>query len=367
MRNASKRVGSLAALLVALSASPILAQNRSIFVVGGYGSTRYEAAASADYPNDFTASVSPVLLFTMGQDILFETELEFGLSGAATTTTLEYAQIDYLGFDKVQIISGKFLLPFGIFGERLHPTWINKLPTAPVLFGHAHGGVADTGLLPIMSDAGVMLRWAQPMGSSFMLDFSAYVTQGPRLAPAEEDGHVGDEHDPTAPDDDHAPPVAFGTSFSDNNKNKMIGARLGVVKGPTFEAYISGFHAMYDEGNFLDYMGGALSIEWRRGPIEVRGEAVVTAQEFEVDGVFEDLERSGYYAQVSRRFGAWEPVVRWGDLRDGTVAGQITIEGHHEVALGLNYWLRPTVPVKVAWEYHQDRDDRFYVQWAYGF
>ncbi len=358
---------ALAVLLVLVMVEPVAAQNRSIFVLGGYGSAGYEAATSSEFPNDFTVSVSPVILYTMGRDILFETELEFGLSGTLTTTVLEYAQIDYLGFENVQVIAGKFLLPFGVFGERLHPTWINKLPTAPVLYGHAHEGVAEDGLLPIMSDAGLMMRWAQPVGSGLVLDFSGYVTQGPRLAAAEEEGHEGEEHDPTEPDDDHAPPVAFGVSFADNNRDKMVGARLGLVKGPAFEVYLSGFRGDYDEDGTLNYRGGAFSVEWRRGLLELRGEAVTTRQEFLVDTERENLSRTGYYAQVSRRIGSWEPVVRWGHLSDGTVAGETTIDGHHELAVGLNFWLEPTIPVKVAWEFHQDRDDRVYVQWAYGF
>lgn len=355
-----------AVLLAVVVGQPLAAQNRSIFVVGGYGTAGYEAATTSEFPNDFTSSVSPVILYTMGQDVLFETELEFGLSGAQTTTALEYAQIDYLGFENFQVIAGKFLVPFGVFGERLHPTWINKLPTGPVTYGHAHGGVAEEGLLPVMSDAGVMIRWAKPMGG-FQLDFSGYVTQGPRLGEEEEDEHEGEEHDPTEPDDDHAPPVAFGVSFGDNNRDKMVGARLGLVKGSAFEAYLSGFRGDYDEDGTLDYRGGSASIQWRVGPLEFLGEAVTTRQEFAVDMAVENLRRTGYYAQLSRRIGSWEPVVRWGHLSDGMVADETTIDGHHELALGLDYWLAPTIPVKVAWEYHQERDDRVYVQWAYGF
>ena len=351
-----------------LSAPSIQGQNRSTFIVGGYGTTTYEAATQKSFPNDFTASVSPVLLYTMGQDILFETELEFGLTGAATTTTLEYAQIDYLGFENVQIIAGKFLLPFGVFGERIHPTWINKLPTGPVLYGHAHGGVAEDGLLPIMSDAGAMVRWTQTLGSRFRLDVSGYVTQGPRLGEEEEDHDDGAEaHDPTDEDDDHAPPVAFGVSFTDNNRDKMVGGRVGLLRGGAFATYLSAFHGGYDESGVLDYQGGAASVEWRGGGFELRGEYVATRQEFVVDEAQEKLARSGYYAQISKRINAWEPVIRWGDLNDGSVAGVTTIEGHHELALGLNYWLRPTIPIKLAWEIHQERVDRLYVQWAYGF
>ena len=350
------------AILFSAQGASLQAQNRSIFVLGGYGTTTYEAAATNAFPNDFGVSVSPVMLFTMGQDLLFETELEFGLNGVATTTGLEYAQIDYLGFENVQIIAGKFLVPFGVFGERLHPTWINKLPTGPVLYGHAHGGVAEEGLLPVLSDAGLMMRWAKPLGGRLQLDFSGYVTQGPRLGEEEEEDEGGMEAD-----EEFAPPVAFGVSFEDNNQDKMIGGRIGLVHGSSFEVYLSGFRADYDDEGVLDYKGGAFSIEWRRGPFEFRGEGVATRQEFVGDGVVEQLKRTGYYAQVSRRFGAIEPVARFGDLADGTIAGEVATEGHHELALGLNYWLRATVPVKVAWEFHQNDDDRIYVQWAYGF
>ncbi len=378
------RIGlaTLAAALMGLTAGEATGQATSTFVLAGYGSALYEGATTDGFPNNFSASVSPVMLFTMGDDFLFESELEFGLSGAATTTTLEYAQIDYLGFERAQIIAGKFLLPFGVFGERLHPTWINKLPTGPVLYGHAHGGVAEAGLLPVLSDAGVMLRLTQPMGGAWSLDFSGYVTQGPRLA-AEE---AADDHDDeeaalsvlaaaafAGSDPEHgpetipAPPVAFGTSFDDNNKNKMVGARIGVVKGPSFEMYASAFHAMYDADNFLDYQGGALSAEWRSSGYELRGEGVVTRQEFEGGDHFETLQRSGLYAQVAKRVGPWEPVVRFGWLADGTVDDAEVIAGHTELALGLDYWFQSSIPVKVAWEFHEDLDDRFYLQWAFGF
>ena len=375
----------LTAFLTAVCVSPARAQSRSAVVLAGYGSATYEALLNDDYPNDFSASVSPVLLYSTGGDLLFEAELEFGLSGELTTTTLEYAQVDYVGFGNVQIVAGKFLLPFGVFGERLHPSWVNKLPNSPILFGHAHGGVAEGALMPILSDAGLMLRWAQPFGGVWALDFSGWVSQGPRLV---EEG-VLDDHthavagprpvmstDPdlgqgsgsAAQQQLPAPPVGFGVAFADNNKNKMLGGRLGVVRGPSFEAYVSGFHAMYDPGNFLDYTGGALSVEWRRGPFEIRGEGVLLQQEFEEDiGVYPTLDRSGFYVQASRRFGAWEPVVRFGRMTDAKVDGTVVEEAHSQLALGLDYWFESSIPLKVAWEYHEQEDNLFVVQWAFGF
>jgi hypothetical protein len=374
----------LTALLATIYVSPTRAQSRSTVVLAGYGSATYEGTLSDDYPNDFSASVSPVLLYSMGGDVLFEAELEFGLSGELTTTTLEYAQIDYMGFDNIQIVAGKFLLPFGVFGERLHPSWVNKLPSSPILFGHAHGGVAEGALLPILSDAGLMLRWAQPFGTGWALDFSGWVSQGPRLV--EEGAGDGHAHAVALPrpvmDEPGVPPgsgsaaqaelpapaVGFGVAFADNNKNKMLGGRLGLVRGPSFEAYVSGFHAMYDAANFLDYVGAALSVEWRKGTFEIRAEGVLLQQEFEEDlGVYPTLDRSGFYVQASRRFGAWEPVVRFGRMNDAKVDGAVVGEAHSQLALGLDYWFGSSIPLKLAWEYHEEEDDRLMVQWAFGF
>lgn len=361
-RTLARIAGAVA--LLAVGTPTVAAQNQSGFVIAGYGSTMYEGVTEGRYRNDFSASVSPVLLYSKGTDFLFEAELEFGLSGDATTTTLEYAQIDYLGFENVQLIAGKFLLPFGVFGERLHPTWINKLPTAPILFGHAHGGVAEGALLPILSDAGFMLRWTGSMGSSWALDFSGYVTQGPSFAEEEEaDGHTH-EGDPGA---EVAPRVALGVSFSDNNKNKMLGGRLGVVRGGTFEFYASGFHSMYDENDYLDFYAAALSAEWRMKGLEVRGEGSRVWQEFEELTRFDTLVKTGLYLQASYRAGSWEPVARWGWLDDAEIDSGPVQPGHNEVALGLVYWIDPTLPLKAAWEIHEGRADEFAIQWAFGF
>lgn len=360
-------------MLLGLSPTQAAAQNRSIFVVGGYGTTTFEATPDNFFRNDFAASVAPVFLYTMGQDVVFETELEFGLTGATTTTGLEYAQIDYLGFDRVQLIAGKFLLPFGVFGERLHPSWINKLPTGPVTYGHAHGGVAESGLLPVLSDVGAMVRWVLPTAGGFRLDFSGYVTQGPNLS--EPDDDHAEEEEPANPlmarselGEGPTPSVAFGTSFPDNNNNKMVGGRLGLLAGGSAGAYVSWFTAKYDDEGDLGFMGSSLALEWRVDGYDLRAEGVLTRQEFHDDeGVVETLARSGYYLQVAKRINDFEPVLRWGALADGTAASETLTEGHNEVALGLIYWVRPTVPFKVSYEIHQDLDDRMFVQWAYGF
>lgn len=379
------RALTAALFLIAVAAGPVTAQDDGPLaglVVAGYGTVTYGAALDGPFPNDFTASISPVLLYGMGQDFLFEAELEFGLSGDQTTTTLEYAQIDYLGFEKIQVIAGKFLLPFGLFGERLHPSWINKLPTSPVLFGHAHGGVAEGSLLPILSDAGAMVRLNQPLGARWGLDLSVWISQGPRLI-TEDLGEGGDDHahDATTPFTVRAadasaasaqaaysvPTVGFGVSFTDNNKNKMFGARLGLVSAPGFEVYVSGFHAMYDPDDFLDYQGLALSAEWRTGPYAFRGEGAYLRQEFQHETTFEFLETPAYYVEASRRISDFEPVIRWNHMLEGEVSSATVTAERQSLDLGLIYWVGASVPLKVSWQWDPDLTDRVFVQWAFGF
>ncbi len=355
-------------------------------IIAGYGGTTYEAAlghAPVNTQNDFSASISPVLLFGMGEDFLFEAELEFGLSGELTTTTLEYAQIDYLGFEKVQFTVGKFLVPFGVFGERFHPTWINRFPTMPLLFGHAHGGVAEGSLMPILSDAGFMGRFTQPLTTG-SVNLSLYVTQGPVLVT--EEGTVDEGHahsvvpaasvasrtvNSTAQAQQAAPleipDVGFGVAFADNNANKMIGGRLGYVRAPAVEVYVSGFHAMYDPDSYLGYQGYAVSLQTQRWGFQFLGEGALLRQEFQTETTFETLKRPGFYLEATRPIGSFEPVVRWSRLLDGKVGGVTAIPSIDELALGLNYRFTPTVPLKVAYLYHPDFDDRIVVQWAFGF
>ncbi len=354
------------------------------FLVSGYGSATYNSIIEEDsFQSNLQAAVSPILLYSMGSALLFEAELEFELEDGGTETTLEYAQIDYLGFDRIVLTAGKFLLPFGVFSERLHPSWINKLPRPPLLYGHGHGGVAEGALTPILSDVGLMGRYSLPLDDLWSLDLSVYVTQGPREAEHDEgDGEEGDgdghAHSvrglsasaSAAQPDEHdfeIPGLAFGTNFSDNNDSKMLGARLGVIRGGGFEAYLSGFHAMYDADDYLDVVGANLSAEWRRGKFELRGEGAILWQEFEQDAEFPTARTPAYYLQASRRVGDFEPVVRWSHLMETKVEGEVARDERRQLAFGLNYWLRPSVPVKLAFEVDLDGAERLILQWAYGF
>lgn len=346
-------------VLVSAAASPAASQEREesepfpgqAFLLTGYGSVMYDARVSGPFAHDFTLGLSPLLLFQSGSDVIFGTEFEVEFEEGEARIGVEYAKVSYQGFDRLQLTAGKFLLPFGLFGERFHPTWINKLPGPPLLYGEAHGGVAEDALLPVLSDVGILARVAPGSVEHWpALDLSFYVTQGPRTA--EEDGPGG------------IPVVAFGTTFDDGNENKLVGARLGFVHAGSFEVFVSGFTARYDEDDELAVSGANLAAEFRSGDWEMRGEAVALWQELPAGFTEDELGRRAYYAQIARRFGSWEPVVRWSHVPESELGGEPLYERAREFALGIDYWMDDGIPIKLAYGWRPDSEDRLSVQWA---
>lgn len=350
------------------------------FLLTGYGAAGYVAAFDSDrFQHDFTALFVPLFLYQMGEDLLFEVELEFELEGNHVETKLEYAQINYLGWSRVLLTGGKFLLPFGTFGERFHAAWINELPSFPLLYGHGHGAGGVEPLLPVLSDVGAMLRLSESLGERWGLDLSLYVTQGPRVEAADEEHGEDPSHarvsgaglwyQQVSDEGEHrVPRITIGDTFEDNNTNKLVGARLGLVHAPGFEAYVSGFYSRYDAEDELSLIGLNIAPQARLDRLKLRGEGIVLWQRvFAADGARETVAFPGYYAQVSVRLGRFEPVVRWSHLLEADLNGVTVKEDATQLALGLDYWIHPSVPVKLAYEVNFDSNDRLLVQWAYGF
>ncbi|MEX0600585.1 MAG: hypothetical protein WD205_08080, partial [Rhodothermales bacterium] len=231
---------------------------RQGFMLSGYGGAGYDVLlADGSRPNDFSAVFAPIMLFQISDRFLFEGELEFEIEEGATETGLEYAQIDMAATNNLTLIAGKFLLPFNVFSERLHPTWINRLVSSPALYG-GHGALTPTDpLVPMLSDVGIQLRGAFAVGRFSTITAEAFVTQGPMPAAdehAEEPDEAGDGHQEApaggtvAPDD-----LAFGSDFTDNNEDKMIGGRIGFGVAPHVEFNISGMTGAFDAAGDLRF------------------------------------------------------------------------------------------------------------------
>lgn len=332
------------------------------FVVTGYGTVGYVARTTGDNINSFTAGFNPIFLFQFQDRILFQAEFEFELADGITETGLEYAQLDYMAADNLTLTGGKFLIPFGVFAERLHPTWINKFPTAPPLWGHHVSEFGVEPLIPILSDIGVMARATATPGP-WQLSVNGYVTQGPSAE--------GEIHEPDH-DDFEPPEFGFPASSSDNNSGKMPGFRVDIALPPWFEVNGSFLNGDYDDQGVLDFTGWNAAAEFRHRGLEVRGEYIQVRQEVEELDGFQTLRRHGFYAQTSYRVGHWEPVLRWTQIFDDRLEGEVVTQGAWQAGIGLDYWFTPSVALMGGYEVNREDgeeldNDRVIIHLAFGF
>lgn len=325
------------------------------FAVSGYGTVGYAYRTQGAGGNAFTTSFNPLFLFQFQDRVLFEAEFEFELEEGVTQTGLEYAHVDLILHDNVTLVGGKFLVPFGVFGDRVHPTWINRFPTAPPVYGHHGSAFGVDPLFPILTDVGLMVRGAIAPGP-WSIALNAYVTQGP-----------------TREDPDAAiPELAFPASSEDNNTNKLFGTRLDIALPPWAELNLSYIQGDYDENNVLALQGVNVAAEARAKGFELRGEYLLRRQEIETLTGFPTVKRDGLYGQLTYRVGPWEPVVRWTQVFDTKQDGTTLARGATQLALGLDYWFNPSIAVMAGYELNREKgtavhNDRLVVHIAYGF
>lgn len=377
-------VGACVIVLASIFASAAAAQDTDAvprhlpdheFIVAGYGTAGWRIVGDPGV-NSFFSSVSPLLLFQFGERLLFETELEFEIEDGATRTGLEYAQIDFFVNDNLTVVAGKFLVPFGVFGERLHPTWINRFATNPPIYGHGAGILQP--LLPIIADFGAMMRGSWSLGGGKSVVASAYITQGPFAEADHDEGGAMEPASAVAPRME----FVFGEETTDLSDDKMVGGRVGWVLAPSFEIDLSGMTGEFDdEASRLNAVN--LSAEFRRGPTEFRGELSGLWYDVEVEEEGEGAEAGeeahgervvartgGLYMQTSHRLGRWEPVLRWTRAFEVSADGLSPTPGYWQIGLGVDYWFSPAVAIMAGYEINGSNTglpDRFVVHWSFGF
>ncbi len=379
------------ATMIALGSTSAFAQSsgesssfgpRNTFLVSGYAFVN--AVNPEDGKSSFGTGFSPIFLWKSQDKLLFESELEFEQEDGATEVTLEYAQIWWLASDYLMLGAGKFLNPNNHFMERLHPTWINKLPTMP--FGvSGHGGVQ----LLAGTQLGAQLRGGMPLGSG-KFTYSVYVSNGPSLN-AEEDH----EEDPAmtsvpgprasaASEEEEAghgvssPGTLNFSNTSDNNDDKAYGGRIAFLPVPELEVGY-GFETAQagDDGTEfsnvrtlnhsadLSYVRTSKAL---KGRVDLRGQFIF----LDVDNPdahpleFEN-ESVAWYGQV-----AFQPTNVGNSILSNTEIvfryDQIDLpedaplnEDRSRISVGLGYWLTPSAVVKVAFEAvttdHEDGDE----------
>ena len=85
----------------------------------------------------------------------------------------------------------------------------------------------------------------------------------------------------------------------------------------------------------------------------------------------DSLDRDGYFGQFAYRYGKWVPLVRWTQIFDSEFDDDVVIESGEQLALGLTYVQTPSLLIKLEYLINREDanidNDRFAVQWAFGF
>ncbi len=290
-----------------------------------------------------------------------ELELELEEDGAAETS-IEYMSIDVFLNDYAVLAAGKFLSPLGQFRQNMHPSWINKMASAPI--GFAHDEAAPN------AEIGAQLRGGLPAMGGLNMNYALYIGNGPIFEGDDATGEIEMIETP-----------GLG---EDTEGDKITGGRLGFfvpaaavelgLSAATGKASVHYFDsiAMMDvvePGRDYDVVGADFSWRWRG--LDMRAEYI--RQEIGKDPASiapADVEWKAAYAQLAYRIASRvELVARWGRYRTPH-AGQ----NRDQTAGSINYLFSSNAMAKLTYEDNDNPNDgqpevpnRWLAQLSYGF
>jgi len=321
-------------------------------------------------------SFSPIFHFQYRDVVMLESELEFEVGeDGETEVALEYLTIDWFVSDYATIVAGKFLSPIGQFRQNIHPSWINKMPSAPPGFGH-------DGAAPV-SDLGLQVRGGFPLGN-MRATYAVYASNGPELNSETED-ELEFEIDGVAAEGfgvDRDGKKTYGGRFSllplssvEIGLSVVTGkASVTVLEGNEINPPATGLEpgAEFDNEESRDYDVTGVDFVWFTGNMSLRGEYVKTEIGEAEGGVTagEGGTWSAWYSQLAYRLPdtKWEGVIRYSDFDSPNDIQDVT-----QSMVGINYLVSNNFIAKLAYEMNDGTtgfaadDDRTLLQLAYGF
>ena len=164
----------------------------------------------------------PVILAPIGRKLLVESEFDMFMNVERTDGQwgpgvvehgVEYLQLDYFVHPNLTIVAGRFLTPFGIYRERLHPMWIRNLADEPIIF-----------TMNDNSSNGAMLRGSARVTSGMNVTYESYYSVATTNSQLFADRRTGGRGSLFFPNKR----VEVGVSFSRvlNQRYDMVGADL---------------------------------------------------------------------------------------------------------------------------------------------
>jgi len=131
----------------------------------------------------------PVVLIPLGNKLLIESEYDMSTNLTDTSGAwgpavvdhgMEYLQLNYIAHPNLTLTVGRFLTPFGIFRERLHPMWIRNVAADPLIFP-----------LNDNSSNGAMARGAFRLSDDVNLTYAGYFSDLTRNNQLQSDRRAG--------------------------------------------------------------------------------------------------------------------------------------------------------------------------------
>jgi hypothetical protein len=171
----------------------------------------------------FSPVFDPTVLVPIGHKLLIEVEFEMQMDltreqgewgPAVLDHSVEYLQLDYLVNSKLSFAAGRFLTPFGIYRERLHPYWIRDLAGEPMIFS-----MNDN------SSNGAMLRGATQIAPGIELTYAGYFSAAATNKLFEADRRAGGRGSLFLPNKRMEIGVSYSRTLS-NQRYNMLGADL---------------------------------------------------------------------------------------------------------------------------------------------
>jgi hypothetical protein len=343
----------------------------SKFLISGY--TNMTAQFSKDKSSFSNVSLVPILLWKPHKNILVEAELETALEGSETSIELGYADVSFFVNKYLTIRTGKFISPFGIFQDRLHPSWINKLPTFPVGTGEDELGVGPT------SEVGVDFRGGVPLGSSKM-NYSVFLANGAQL--------VTDPADPSKQGT-----LTYGNAEA-ISKKLTVGGRLGLLplSNSSLELGVSYRNGNVGDANSdyknvnaqiyaldlsyvkqLDFIKGLFDVKAQWNKVNIDQAEYIDPADLTGNTKYTfDNKRSSFFTQ-----GAYRPSMSQSKFLKKTelvfrYAGFNPPDGAKDLGkikqytYGINYWFNWRTALKAAYQSQKD-NNVFFLQVAVGF
>ena len=306
--------------------------------------------------NTFALDFEPIVLYRVNDWLLFEGTIEANLpAGGSADFQLPVATAQIFLNDYMELNLGIFDQPFGDYYEDQSPFWVNRFVTAPLPYG-------VEALVP-PTDLGVQLRGGMQWGALGQdFDYTLWVSNGPSFANDIPQPVVGQA-------------IAGVNTIKVNTNGQGYGARLRVYPLPLesdlgrLELGASTLDGKWLDGNWYNAWG--LDFAYLRGSLQARGEFIEMYRQ--MPNANAD-NRQGWYVQlgyflnqvpipfapepVQDFIHRFEPLVRYSGVNQRAIvedevstvpeigfSGSPSIWTPHarEVALGLDYWIAPSI------------------------